>query len=744
MILADHLSSAETTLFSGIMGDFMQRGDYLFRKFTIALLTLMVVIVFNFLLFRILPGDPAKAIIARGRMNAATLERMRVQFGLNKPVWLDAEKFRDGDLSGALDSQFTAYVSNLLQGNLGISFVNKLEVGEILKDRVWKTFLLLFTGEIVAIFLGSTLGVIASWRRGSKIDLGILIWGLLTWSIPTFFFGIILVLLARGTLPTGMMVTVGLKPEDGLVYWMDVAKHLVLPTIALGIGFISSYMMVMRSSIVEVLSEDYILTAKAKGLNSFQILRDHALKNAMLPMVTLLALSLAYTVGGAIQIETVFSWPGLGRLIFDSVGKQDYPVLQGAFLLIAVSVIGANFLADVLYTMLDPRVKMASSTSGSQTSLGKTILTIPKSLLALGVFVLGCPSALWNALQKLPKAFLQFGEWIKRIPTALGRLLGRLWAAIKTGLPTFKQKPMALVGLVMLSFAIFVAVFAPLIAPHSPEELAVIRVTAEDILAPPDADHLLGTDDAGKDVLSQLIYGARISLIVGFSASFMSLIIGTVAGMTAGYFGGRVDTLLMRVVDFLMVIPTLPLMLVIISFWGRGLDKIIMVIGLLYWTYMARLVRSQVISIKERQYVLRAKALGASDVRIVVRHIFPQVVPLIIAQGVLDTSNAIIAESSLAFLGLGDPTQVSWGMMLSFGFARAISREAWWFLLPPGFAIVWVSLSLVLIGTALEEIFNPRLKTHHLFDASKMVALGTGGRRQEARGMELKAEGVAE
>jgi len=710
------------------MEDFMQRGDYLLRKFTIALLTLMVVIVFNFFLFRILPGDPARAIIARGRMNAATLERMRAQFGLDRPVWLDVKKLRDGDLSGALDSQFTAYVSNLFQGNLGVSFVNKLEVVEILKDRVWKTFLLLFTGEIVAIFLGSTLGVIASWRRGSRVDLGILLGGLFTWSIPTFFFGIILVLLARGTLPTGMMVTVGLKPDDGLVYWMDVAKHLVLPTIALGIGFISSYMMVMRSSIIEVLSEDYILTAKAKGLNNFQVLRDHALKNAMLPMVTLLALSLAYTVGGAIQIETVFSWPGLGRLIFDSVRKQDYPVLQGAFLLIAVSVIGANFLADVLYTLLDPRVKTESSTAGTRTSLGKAILKIPKSLLGLVVLVLGFPIALWNVLQKLPEALPQFGvgaiaQWFKRIPTALGRLPGCLWAAIKTGLPTFKRKPMALVGLVMLFFAIFVAVFAPLIAPYSPEELAITRVTTEDILAPPDADHLLGTDDAGKDVLSQLIYGARISLIVGFSGSFMSLIIGTVVGMTAGYLGGRVDTLLMRLVDFLMVIPTLPLMLVIISFWGRGLDKIIMVIGLLYWTYMARLVRSQVISIKERQYVLRAKALGASDFRIVVRHIFPQVLPLIIAQGVLDTSNAIIAESSLAFLGLGDPTQVSWGMMLSFGFARAITREAWWFLLPPGFTIVWVSLSLVLIGTALEEIFNPRLKTHHLFDPRKMVSL---------------------
>jgi peptide/nickel transport system permease protein len=154
-----------------------------------------------------------------------------------------------------------------------------------------------------------------------------------------------------------MMVTPGLKPEDGWAYWSDVGKHLILPTLTMGIGYISSYMMIMRSSVIEVLSEDYILTAKAKGLSTWQILRDHALKNTMLPMITSIMLTLGYTVGGAIQVETVFSWPGIGRLIYDSVGKQDYPVLQGAFLLLAISVIAANFLADLLYSVLDPRVK---------------------------------------------------------------------------------------------------------------------------------------------------------------------------------------------------------------------------------------------------------------------------------------------------------------------------------------------------------------------------------------------------
>lgn len=289
---------------------------------------------------------------------------------------------------------------------------------------------------------------------------------------------------------------------------------------------------------------------------------------------------------------------------------------------------------------------------------------------------------------------------------------------------TLKRKPMAIVGMAMLSVVLFVAIFAPWLAPTDPYER--IDVTAEDILAPPDSEHLLGRDDAGKDVLSLLIYGARVSLVVGFVSSFFSMFIGTSVGLIAGFFGGRISNGLMRFTDFLMVIPDLPLMLVIISVWGRGLWKVILVISILYWTYTARLVRSQVLSVKQRQFVLRGRALGASNFRLILRHIFPMVIPLVIAQAVLDISASIIAESTLSFLGLGDPTMVSWGMMLNFAFERAISRMAWWFLLPPGFAIVWVSLSIILIGNALEEIVNPRLKTHHLFNPRKMVSLAMG------------------
>jgi peptide/nickel transport system permease protein len=335
----------------------MERGNFILRKIGFAVLTLGAVMVFNFVLFRILPGDPIKLIIHSPRMTREAQDRIRANFGLDKPVWFDVERLKEGDVLGAFDSQFTAYVRNLFRGDLGVSFATRKDVSELLKERVWRTVVLVTGGDVIAIIAGMTLGLIAAWRRGTRLDAGILLGALFSWALPTFFLGIILLILARGWLPVGGMVTPGLKPEDGLEYWLDVGRHLILPTTTMAIVFTGEYILIMRSGVMEVLTQDYILTAKAKGLSTFRVLRDHALKNAMLPMVTMIALTFGYTVGGAIQVETVFSWPGLGRLMYEAVQKRDYPVLQGAFLLLAVSVILANLLAEILYSILDPRVK---------------------------------------------------------------------------------------------------------------------------------------------------------------------------------------------------------------------------------------------------------------------------------------------------------------------------------------------------------------------------------------------------
>jgi len=294
--------------------------------------------------------------------------------------------------------------------------------------------------------------------------------------------------------------------------------------------------------------------------------------------------------------------------------------------------------------------------------------------------------------------------------------------------PTFFHNRMAVLGALMLLTVVAMAVLAPWLAPFDPA--AAVRVTIDTIYAPPDASHWLGTDDAGKDVLSSLIYGARVSLMVGFFASFISLVIGGLVGLIAGFYGGQTDNVLMRITDILLVIPDLPLMIVLIALLGRGLWILILVIGILGWTGTARVVRAQTLSVRERKFVQRARAIGAGNFYIVRRHIFPLVFPLMVVNAVLVISAAILNESTLAFLGLGDPTRLSWGQMLNFAFRRgAMSAGAWWALVPPGFAIIWVVLGLTLLGNGLERIFNPKLETHHLAVGDEMVARPAVGQR---------------
>ena len=288
---------------------------------------------------------------------------------------------------------------------------------------------------------------------------------------------------------------------------------------------------------------------------------------------------------------------------------------------------------------------------------------------------------------------------------------------------SFRRSRMGLVGLFMLLTVVLMAVFAPIIAPYDPKE--VVRVTIDDIYAAPSATHWLGTDDAGRDVLSNFIYGSRVSLIVGFFASFISIFIGSFVGIVAGFYGGRAENLLMRFTDIMLVIPDLPLAVVIVALTKPSLWNIIFVIGLLGWTGSARLVRSQTLAVKQRKFVLRARSIGAGNAHIIRYHIFPMVLPLIVVNTVLVISLAILNESTLSFLGLSDPTALSWGQMLNFAFTRgAMSARAWWALMMPGLGIVWAVLACTLLGQGLEQVLNPRLETHHLAVGAQMVDRG--------------------
>jgi peptide/nickel transport system permease protein len=262
-----------------------------------------------------------------------------------------------------------------------------------------------------------------------------------------------------------------------------------------------------------------------------------------------------------------------------------------------------------------------------------------------------------------------------------------------------------LFGVSLLGLFGFLAVFGALLAPEDP------RASSTDVLVGPSVSHLLGTTEAGSDVLSQLMVGARVSIVVGFAAAFISSVLGAAVGLIGGYFGGWTDRILDALENWFLVIPTLPLMIVLARLLDPSLTVLIAVIGLTSWAGTGRIVRAQVLTLRERAFVERARALGAKDSYIIRTHILPNTLPLIFANTVLIVAVAILSEAALAFLGLGDPTRISWGSMLENAFSSgAPSAGAWWYVVPPGLCITLLVLAVSLIGYLFEEHVNPRLR----------------------------------
>jgi peptide/nickel transport system permease protein len=320
------------------------RSNYLARRIGTAIFTIVLIVIVNFGLFRMMPGSPERVLSRNPNVTPELIAATRARWGLDKPVFPD---------------QFVRYLAATAQGDLGFSFRGR-PVVDILAQRIWPTVILFGLGELVAIVIGLALGAYSGWRRGGPIDyLGNGL-SLILYSTPYFLIGMALLLVfatGLGWFPTYGMMTAGATHAGLLDTLVDFLAHLALPLTAVSIGLIGQYAIVMRASVVETLSEDYVTTARAMGLGDGRILRHHALPNALLPTVTLIAINLGYIIAGAITVEIVFNWPGLGTLTVEALSARDYGILQGIFLLLSVAVVLANLVADLVYGLLDPRVR---------------------------------------------------------------------------------------------------------------------------------------------------------------------------------------------------------------------------------------------------------------------------------------------------------------------------------------------------------------------------------------------------
>lgn len=270
----------------------------------------------------------------------------------------------------------------------------------------------------------------------------------------------------------------------------------------------------------------------------------------------------------------------------------------------------------------------------------------------------------------------------------------------------YKRNKLGVIGLAIIVFFVLISVLAPYIATQDP-----YKTDPSKCMLPPNSEHLFGTNEVGQDLFALNVYGSRISIIVGVLAALVAVTIGTSVGLISGYFGGLVDEILMRITDLFLVIPPLVLMIIVGAILGPSLINVILIIGALSWGPTARIIRSMVLSIKEWPYVESARALGASNLRILFKHILPNVMPIVYANMALATSNAVFSHAALVFLGVGNVNDISWGMILHYAFASgALSTGRWWYFIPPGIFILLLIYAFVLVSYSLEEILNPRLR----------------------------------
>lgn len=310
-----------------------------------ALATLAFVVVFNFFLFRVVEQDPVANLFRGRNLTVEQRQELRHQFGLD----------------GSKLEQFGAYVKQTAQLNLGRSYINNQPVSAEIWERAWPTIALVGVSTLLSTVFGVLIGIAAAWKRGSPTDYGATGFTMATYSMPDFWLGILLLVtfgVSLGLFPVGGISDPG-SDAGGIALLLDQAHHMFLPALTLTIAYLGEYAIVMRSSLLDTMREDYLTLARAKGLRDIVVRNRHAVPNAILPVITLIAINFGFVLSGAIAVETIYSWPGLGRLTYDALNAPDLPLLQGLFLVFSTAVIFFNLVSDLLYAYLDPRVRTA-------------------------------------------------------------------------------------------------------------------------------------------------------------------------------------------------------------------------------------------------------------------------------------------------------------------------------------------------------------------------------------------------
>jgi ABC-type dipeptide/oligopeptide/nickel transport system permease component len=691
---------------------------YSLRRVLQALVVMWVVVTVVFLLER-LSGNAAD-VLAGGRATAQELAEITRSLGLDQPLYV----------------QYARFLGQLVHGDLGISYIYHIPVTSLIGTAFPFSAELAVMGFSIAAILGVGLGMAAALRSNTWVDTSVKAAALVGQSVPTFWLGLLLILL--------FAVTLRWLP----VFGAGGFNNLILPSLALCATPLAEIARLTRSSTLEVLRADHIMFERSKGVSNLTLIR-HLMRNAALPVITLLAIELGGLLAGTVVVETLFAWPGLGQLAINSVRVRDYSVIQGIVLFEAVIFVFMNLLVDLSYGLLDPRVRLGAviprrrrwrntGVAASVMSLfGKRIQPTasnpaPSSVEdSHGALLDGAESDASEtdtravmmptstfALDSVPSSTVVMGAGLITVidrdsetPTSVTEADGSTGpnATANTEPQLVRSRspwrfPRRIPrGFPRISFGILIlfivaGVFGPLLARHSPEHADLaLSLTPPGFQAGGSWSYPLGTDVLGRDVLSRLLYGARESLLVAATAVLISGAVGLFAGVVAGYVGGRVDALLMRTVDAVLAFPTILLAIVLAGIFGPSAQNVIIVISVAGWASYARVIRSEVLSLKSQDFVTMSRVIGASSYWIIRRHLVPNVVPSLLVLATLQVGAAILTEGALSFIGIGVPPPApSWGGMLAE--SQSLLAVAWWLQIFPGVALAAIVMASNLMG----------------------------------------------
>lgn len=613
---------------------------YILRRVGASLLTLFVVVTLTFFMMRAIPGGP---FTDERAIPAHVLENMMERYGLNDPLYV----------------QYGRYLWNALRCDLGPSYrYEGLTVNELIADSFPVSLLVGGLALALSLLLGIPAGVLSALRRGGWQDRLAMVLATLGVAIPNFVVATVLVYFFAYQWG---WVSVG--------FWEGLPTA-ILPAMTLA-GYPTAFVSrLTRSSMLEVLQQDYIRTAAAKGLRERTVVYIHALRNALIPVVTYMGPLIAGILTGSFVIEKVFGVPGLGTFFVTSITNRDYTTIMGVTIFYSALLIFLNLAVDVCLGLIDPRIRMGA---GGMIEV-RFAETAPDEFTPLS-----------------PEERMGM-EFTRPSLSYWGDAWGRL-----------RRDRLALAGGVILLILVL-AVAGPWFSPWSYE--------AQDFMEsnePPSLAHWFGTDMFGRDLFVRVLYGARISLAVGFMASFISLFIGVLYGGVSGLAGGRLDNLMMRVVDVIYSVPMMIYVILLMVVVGPGLRSIFITLGVSYWAPMARIVRAEVMRLKNEEFVLAASALGASNRRILLRHLLPNAMGPILVTLTFSIPGAIFTEAFLSFVGLGvSAPMASWGVLCSDAMS-SLSVYPWQLFFPAA-AISVTILAFNFLGDGLRDALDPRLR----------------------------------